>query len=81
MRVKVEETIKLLAQSDDPRNLGRRKYGTLRQCYGHDLDFRSRLLYAVDMVKRELYFLRVCSHKEVYGSSQPRELFSNGFLK
>ena len=69
LRAKVDEAIKLLVESSDPRNLGRRKYGTLDRCYGHDIDFRNRILFAVDMAKRELYFLRVCSHKEVYGSS------------
>lgn len=69
LRAKVDEAIKLLVGSDDPRNLGGRKHGTINKCYGHDIDFRHRILFAVDMVKRELYFLRVCSHKEVYGSS------------
>lgn len=69
LRAKVDETIKLLVESNDPRNLGSRKYGTLNRCYGHDIDFRNRLLFAVDMVKKEIYFLRVCSHREVYGAS------------
>lgn len=67
MRKKVDEAIRLLVESSDPRNLGRRKRGTRRGCYGHDLDFRNRVLYAVDLVKKEIYFLRVCSHEEVYG--------------
>jgi len=70
-RSKVDEAIKLLAECSDPRTLGRPKHGALKGCYGHDLDFRNRLLYKVDFVKNELYFLRVCSHKEVYGSSNP----------
>ena len=69
LRVKVDEAIKLLVESNDPRQLGRRKYGTIDRCYGHALDFENRILFAVDMAKRYLYFLRVCSHKEVYGSS------------
>lgn len=69
LRAKVDSAIKLLVGSSDPRTLGRPKYGTRRGCYGHDLDFRNRILYAVDFVKKEIYFLRVCSHKEVYGSS------------
>ena len=67
LQKKVDEVIKLLLQSSDPRNLGRRKYGFRNQCYGHDLDFSHRLLFAVDFAKKEVYFLRVCSHKEVYG--------------
>jgi mRNA-degrading endonuclease RelE of RelBE toxin-antitoxin system len=69
LRAKVDEAIKLLVESDDPRNLGRRKYGSLEGTYGHDIDFRNRILFMVDLVKREIHFLRVCSHKEVYGSS------------
>jgi len=69
LRAKVDEAIKLLVESSDPRNLGRPKHGTLRGCYGHDLDLKNRILYGVDFVKREIYFLRVCSHKEVYGST------------
>ena len=68
LRVKVDETIKILVACNDPRIHGRRKYGTLDRCYGYDLDFQHRLIFAVDMAKKELYFLRVCSHKEVYGS-------------
>jgi len=69
LRAKVDEAIKLLANCKDPRDHGGRKYGTLDRCYGHDIDFSHRLLFAVDMMKKELYLLRVCSHKEVYGSS------------
>lgn len=69
LRVKVDEAIKLLVSSNDPRNLGGRKYGTLDKCYGHDIDFSHRILFAVDIVKKEIYFLRVCSHKDVYGKS------------
>ena len=68
MQTKVDEAIKLLVGSNDPRNLGGRKHGTRDKCYGRDIDFRHRILFAVNMGKRVLYFLRVCSHKEVYGS-------------
>lgn len=69
LRAKVDEAIRLLVASKDPRNLGSRKYGTLNECYGHDIDFRNRILFRVEMVKKEIYFLRVCSHTEVYGTS------------
>jgi len=67
---KVDEAIKKLVNSDDPRMLGGKKYGVLKTpnpCYGYELDFRNRLLYAVDMIRKEIHLLRVCSHKEVYG--------------
>jgi len=67
LKEKVEEAIKLLVTSKDPRTLGSRKYGTLNKCYAYNIDFRNRLLFAVDFIKKEIYFLRVCSHKEVYG--------------
>lgn len=66
---KVDEAIRKLAASDDPRNLGTKKYGSLAGCYGHDIDYHSRILYKVDMANRVLYFLRVCSHEEAYGPS------------
>jgi mRNA-degrading endonuclease RelE of RelBE toxin-antitoxin system len=68
LRAKVDDAIELLCGSKDPRVHGRRKYGALEGCYGYNLDFRNRVLYALDFVKREIYFLRVCSHEEVYGS-------------
>lgn len=69
LQAKVDEAIRLILGSSDPRNLGGRKYGSRDQCYGHDLDYSHRLLFSVDMAKKEIYFLRVCSHKEVYGSA------------
>jgi len=69
LQTKVDEAIKLLVASSDPRNLGRPKHGSLEGCYGHDIDFRNRILFAVDFVKNEIYFLRVCSHEEAYGRS------------
>ena len=69
LQAKVDEAIKLILGSSDPRTHGSRKYGSRDKCYGYDLDFSHRLLFAVDMAKKEVYFLRVCSHKEVYGSS------------
>jgi mRNA-degrading endonuclease YafQ of YafQ-DinJ toxin-antitoxin module len=69
LQAKVDEAIRLLVSSEDPRNLGSRKYGTLDGCYGHDIDFTHRMLFRIDMVRKEIYFLRVCSHKEVYGKS------------
>lgn len=64
---KVDEAIRKLTASNDPRNLGTKKHGSLDGCYGHDLDFHSRILYKVDMANRIIYFLRVCSHEEAYG--------------
>jgi Txe/YoeB family toxin of Txe-Axe toxin-antitoxin module len=69
LQIKVDEAIKLILGSKDPRNLGGRKYGSREGTYGHDIDYRHRLLFSVDISKKEVYFLRVCSHKEVYGSS------------
>lgn len=67
LRATVDDSIKLLVESDDPRTLGRLKYGSLQNCYGHDIDFTHRLLYHIDMVKKNIYFLNVCTHKRVYG--------------
>ena len=62
----VDDAIKELVKSDDPRTLGRRKHGAIRTCYGHDMDQENRILYSVNLTEGKLYFLRVCSHKEVY---------------
>jgi len=66
-QAQVDEAIKSLVQCNDPRTLGRSKQGKIKGCYGHDLDFHNRILYSVDPVRREIHFLRVCSHDEVYG--------------
>ena len=63
----VDEAIKQLVNSNDPRTLGRLKSGKIQGCYGHDIDFHNRILYAVDLAGKEIRFLRVCSHDEVYG--------------
>jgi len=63
----VDEAIRLLVESKDPRNLGGLKHGKIEGCYGHDIDFHNRILYAVELAKKEIHFLRVCSHDEVYG--------------
>ena len=67
MQAKVDESIQLLVGSNDPRTLGRRKHGSLEGLYGHDLDYRNRILFKVDLVRRVIYFLRVCTHNQVYG--------------
>lgn len=69
---KVDEAIRTLAASDDPRNLGSPKRGSLVGCYGHDIDYHSRILYSVDIANEIIYFLRVCSHEEAYGPQGKR---------
>ena len=66
LRSKVDDAILAICESNNPRTLGKRKHGSLRACYGHDIDFRNRILFFPDLTKREILFLRVCSHKEVY---------------
>lgn len=66
LSARVDDAIRRLAASSDPRSLGRSKHGDLRNCYGYDIDSRNRLLYSFDPRRKELYLLRVCSHKEVY---------------
>lgn len=69
---KVDEAIRKLVASTDPRTLGSAKSGSLAGCYGHDIDYHSRILYSVDMTNRIIHFLRVCSHEEAYGPSGKR---------
>jgi mRNA-degrading endonuclease RelE of RelBE toxin-antitoxin system len=66
LREKVDDAIRLLVASEDPRTLGRLKYGSLQKLYGYDVSSDCRILYSVDFDARRIHFLRVCTHKDVY---------------
>ncbi|MDV3244733.1 MAG: hypothetical protein LYZ66_06135 [Nitrososphaerales archaeon] len=68
LKRKVESALAELASSEDPRALGIPKHGQLRGTYAFELDHSNRILYAVDPERKEIHFLRTCSHAEVYRS-------------
>lgn len=69
LRAKVDEFLQVSVSSKNPNALGRPKHGSLQKCFGYDIDSSNRILYFVDGKKGEIYFLRVCNHTEVYGTS------------
>ena len=68
LQEKVDNAIWFLLSDPDPKLFCRRKYGRLEGCYGYDLDDDNRILLKIDEEKREIHFLRVCTHRQVYGS-------------
>ncbi len=64
---KIENTLKDLASSDDPRKLGSFKKST--NVYAYELDKSNRLLYDVDFPKNGIVLIRVGDHKASYGSN------------
>lgn len=67
LQQKVDEAILFLLNERDPKIFCRPKYGPLEGCYGYDLDDDNRILLKINEIKREIEFLRVCTHRQVYG--------------
>ena len=63
---KVKDAIRLLVAERDPRDVGRLKHGSNKDCYGYDINDDCRILYYVDFKEKKIHFLRVCTHKQVY---------------
>ena len=60
---KTKEIIRSLALSNNPLRLGEKKKNL--GFWAIDLSHDDRLAYTID--GKELYLLKVCDHKEVYG--------------
>lgn len=69
LKTKVDAGIKEIVLSHNPFILGKWKQGKLRNCLGYDIDSRNRILFQVDDASKTIYFLRVCDHTQVYGTS------------
>ena len=53
---------KLLASSD-PRREGHRLHGPWKGCYSYEMGLKYRLIYGVDVERKEIEFLAVGAHK------------------
>ena len=60
---KTKEILESLTLSDNPLKLGTKKRNL--NFWAVDLSYRDRLAYTV--CGKELYLLKVCDHKDVYG--------------
>lgn len=68
LKYKADEAIQLLLTDPNPKIYCREKHGRLKGLLGYDLDDENRILIKIDETKREIKFLRLCTHKQVYGS-------------
>lgn len=62
---RVDEAIKEILKADDPRKLGRAKYGRWRGGFGYDLGRANRVIYYVDSKRKTVIFLR-CGPHSIY---------------
>lgn len=59
---RVNEAVKEILNSEDPRKLGRPKYGKWKGAYGYDIGRAIRILYSVELQKKLVTFLRCGPH-------------------
>ena len=64
---KLCEMVELLQCADDPRRVGDRKSGNLKNMYSIRLSKRYRLLYEVIDSKHEVRLYKIGDHKQAYG--------------
>lgn len=67
VRKKLNEMLKLLQQAYDPRRIGDRKAGQLKDVYAAKLSRSIRLVYKVFNDRREIQLIGIGDHKQVYG--------------
>lgn len=67
MAERADEAIYALMHSERPEQKGIIKKGCRKGCFAWELGRSCRILYRPNHVQRIIDFLRVCSHKEVYG--------------
>ena len=65
VKKKTTQLIDELAQSEFPWRMGEKKYG---EFLAADISKSDRLAYTVNGKEKRLYLLKVCDHKEVYGT-------------
>lgn len=65
LQERTKKRIKELESVENPLLLGEKK-GNLG-FYATDISHSDRLAYVVDFNSSEIYLLKVCSHKQVYG--------------
>jgi mRNA-degrading endonuclease YafQ of YafQ-DinJ toxin-antitoxin module len=62
---RIDEKIVLLLISEEPQRLGEKKGGL--GFWGIDVAYDARIGYDVVFAERKIRFLKVCTHKELYG--------------
>jgi len=52
-----------LLTSEDPRKEGHTLHGPWKGCYSYEIGLKRRLIYRVELEKKEIEFLAVGTHK------------------
>lgn len=63
----LDNILRLLRQADDPRKIGDRKSGQLKDVYSAKLSRSVRLVYKVLDDSREIQLINIGDHKQAYG--------------
>lgn len=63
VRRRVEIAIERLLTSEDPRKEGHMLHGPWKGCYSYEIGLKYRLIYRVEIEKKEIEFLAVGTHK------------------
>jgi len=63
VRRRVERAIEMLLSSEDPRKEGHRLHGPWEGCYSYEVGVKYRLIYRVEVERKEIEFLAVGTHK------------------
>lgn len=64
---RVDEALETLLSSDRPELIGIRKGARRKGYWSYELGRECRILFRPDYDEELIEFVRVCSHKEVYG--------------
>ena len=60
---RVETAIERLLASSDPKKEGHTLHGPWKGCYSYEIGLKYRLIYRVDIERKEIEFLAVGAHK------------------
>ena len=60
---RTENAMEKLLASKDPRKEGHMLHGEWKGCYSYEIGLKYRLIYRVDVERREIEFLAVGTHK------------------
>jgi len=63
VRQRVERAIERLLSSEDPRKEGHMLHGLWEGCYSYEIGLKYRLIYRVEVERKEIEFLAVGTHK------------------
>jgi len=63
MRRRVETAIETLLSSKEPRKKGHMLHGPWEGCYSYEIGLKYRLIYRVEVERKEIEFLAVGTHK------------------